>query len=346
MSKIAQEIETDNDRRRQLTDMFARSISYLRVSLTDQCNLRCLYCNPQAVVSKQDSSELLSYEELLRLIRLAVRMGITKVRLTGGEPLVRRGIEVFVRGLAQIQGLDDIRLTTNGVLLARYADDLLLAGVRKLNISLDTLRPKRFAEITGRDLFHDVWRSINKVGAMGFASVKINIVAMKGVNDDEFADFAALALERNLEVRFIEFMPVGQSTVWSRDRYISAEDIRNSLSNQGSFEPVGNRKFDGPARMYRLTAADGRSGMVGFISPISHRFCDKCNRLRLTSEGRLRSCLLSDEETDIKTLLRNGAGDDELSQAIVETILAKPEHHSLFEKEKVNCHGEMSRIGG
>lgn len=348
MPKIAQEIESDNDRHRHLIDMFARTISYLRVSLTDQCNLRCLYCSPKAVISKQESRELLSYEELLRVIRLAVGMGISKVRLTGGEPLVRRGIDFFVKGLAEIDGLDDIRLTTNGVLLARYAEDLLQAGVRKLNISLDTLQPRRFAEITGQDRFDDVWHSIEKVGAMDFTSIKINVVAMRGVNDDEFADFAALALDHDIEVRFIEFMPVGQSSIWSKDRYISAEDIRTGLSGMGSFVPVDNRRLDGPARMYRLTEAGNRarSGLVGFISPISHRFCDKCNRLRLTSEGRLRSCLLSDEETDIKTLIRNGAGDEELRQAIVRAILTKPPNHTLFEGDKVNCHGEMSRIGG
>ena len=196
----------------QLIDMFDRSISYLRLSLTDQCNLRCLYCTPKAISNKLESVELLSYEEILRVVKIAVEMGVKKIRLTGGEPLVRRDINTFIRGLADIKGLEDIRLTTNGVLLTDFADELYKAGIRKLNISLDTLRPDRFREITGGDFFDRVWQGINTAREMGFSPIKLNVVAMNGINDDEILDFAKLSLTEPYQVRFIEFMPMGKDS--------------------------------------------------------------------------------------------------------------------------------------
>ncbi|HIJ78849.1 MAG: GTP 3',8-cyclase MoaA [Desulfobulbaceae bacterium] len=328
---------------KQLTDMFSRSISYLRISLTDHCNLRCLYCTPQGDGAKLLSGELLSFEEILRLVRLAVSLGIKKVRLTGGEPLVRHGILDFIRRLAQIEGLDDIRLTTNGVLLADYAEDLYAAGIRKLNISLDTMRPERFKEITGVDAFAKVWAGIQRAKELGFSPIKLNVVALRGVNDDEFLDFARLSLTEALQVRFIEFMPIGAASIWDKKNYISSKEIMARLETLGELLPVEARRMDGPARVYRFAEAKGG---IGFISPISHHFCERCNRLRLTSEGKLRSCLLSDKETDIKTILRSGASDEEVVKVIVDTIINKPKGHNLSEGKGGSCHGSMSRIGG
>ncbi len=325
---------------KKLTDLFDRTISYLRVSLTDQCNLRCVYCTP-APLSKLNHGELLTYEELLRVIAICVELGIKKVRLTGGEPLVRKNIDSFIKGLAQISGLEDIRLTTNGVYLDKYCDMLYAAGVRKLNISLDTLQPARFKEITGVDCFQRVWNGIEMACAKGFSPVKINMVAMRGVNDDELVDFARLTLQRPLQVRYIEFMPIGNSAVWGKEKYIPSSEIIDKLKVLGELEPVGQQQMDGPAKVYKIP---GSMGSIGFISPLSHKFCEKCNRLRLTSEGKLRSCLLSDKENDLKKLLRGGASDEEIAELVVKTIAAKPQGHKVTEGD--NCHGRMSRIGG
>ncbi|MBC8317074.1 MAG: GTP 3',8-cyclase MoaA [Desulfobulbaceae bacterium] len=352
MNKIVHKDNIQNNvSQKQLVDMFDRSISYLRVSLTDQCNLRCLYCSPKAIKDKLSCGELLSYEELLRVIGLAAELGIRKVRLTGGEPLVRKYIDNFIVGLGKIEGLEDIRLTTNGVFLGKYAEKLYQAGVRKLNISLDTLKPERFKEITGADLFDKVWASIEKVVSMGFHPVKLNMVALKGINDDELVDFARLSLTHNVQVRYIEFMPIGKASLWSRERYLSTEEIQEKISVLGELHPVQSAHMDGPARIFDLIphsvrTNEKKTGRVGFISPISHQFCERCNRLRLTSEGKLRSCLLSDNETDLKAVLRAGGSDDDIRQVLIQTILDKPKGHTLQEKDKVNCHGEMSRIGG
>lgn len=327
----------------RLTDMFARSISYLRISLTDHCNLRCQYCTPQEGQIKLASEELLSYEEILRVVRIAVSLGIEKVRLTGGEPLVRRDVLVFIKALAEIPGLTDIRLTTNGVLLADYAEALQKAGISKLNISLDTLRPERFRQITGVDAFDRVWAGISKARELGFSPIKLNIVALKGVNDDEFIDFARLTLTEPLQIRFIEFMPIGASALWDKGKYISSQEIMERLKPLGPLEAVEAKRMDGPARIYRFA---GAAGSVGFISPISHHFCDRCNRLRLTSEGRLRSCLLSDQETDLRKSLRSGATDEEVRGLIVAAILNKPKGHTISPEGGGSCHGQMSRIGG
>lgn len=339
-----------------LVDQYGRTISYLRLSLTDRCNLRCTYCVPGyeeqgQLLSKLARDELLTYEELLRVIRIAVPMGITKIRLTGGEPLVRRDIISFVNRLGEIEGLGDIRMTTNGVLLGYFARELLSAGVTKINISLDTLQPRRFSAITGSDSFAQVRESIETVLALGFSSVKLNMVVMRHVNDDEILDFARLAMERKLQVRFIEFMPIGVSTRWSRDTYMGSDEIMARLCSLGKLLPVVRGVADGPARVFRL--GKDSPGTLGFISPISHHFCEHCNRLRLTSEGQLRSCLLNDEETDLRKALRGGCSDMDIAQILSDAIYNKPRGHHLehkrLEEEEANglsCHGMMSRIGG
>jgi len=353
----------ENIKTEQIVDQYSRTISYLRLSITDRCNLRCLYCMPQRGINASSlvkCADLLSYEELLRIVGVAVGMGMNKLRLTGGEPLIRSGVMDFIRSLAVIKGLEDIRLTTNGVLLHEKAAELYGAGIRNLNISLDTMKPKRFIEITGSDLFDQVWQGIQTACDMGF-NVKLNMVAMRGINDDEFADFARLATQRPVQVRFIEFMPIGNKESWDKSRFISADELKESFSALGTLEPddqarggagasSSGSRLEGPARVYRLTTPAGKTGRIGFISPISHHFCDKCNRLRLTSEGRLRACLLHDHETDLKAVLRQGGTDHDIQAAIQQTILSKPKGHTLQDDlaglDPINCQGQMSRIGG
>lgn len=336
--------------RQGITDLFSRTISYLRLSLTDRCNLRCLYCVSEHERHggrvKLPHTALLSYEELLRVVRVATELGISKVRLTGGEPLVRRGVMDFISGLSGIPGLRDIRLTTNGVLLEKYAARLLDAGVGKINVSLDTLRPERFAAITGSDCFDRVWRGLNMLWRLDFPVVKINMVVMRGVNADELLDFAALALEKKAQVRFIEFMPIGGSTSWRRDLYMSVDQIMAVVGRLGSLTPAARGLAAGPAKVYRLGDSPGS---LGFISPISHQFCDQCNRLRLTSEGGLRSCLLRDDELDLREVIRRGGTDEDIGQALITAVRNKPRGHDMagnLPERGGDCHGRMSRIGG
>ncbi len=332
-------------------DPFSRSISYLRLSLTDRCNLRCLYClteeEAEGSLRKLRHEDLLSYEEMLRVVRVAVAMGIGKLRLTGGEPLTRRNILHFVRALGAIPGLSDIRLTTNGVLFAQNARQLFDAGVGKVNISLDSLRPGRLARITGVDCFARVWQAVETALAVGFAPVKLNVVVMRGINDDELVDFARLTQTLPLQVRFIEFMPMGTSSRWSREMYLASDAVMATVSQLGELLPEERRHHDGPARVYRL--GTGAVGTLGFISPISHHFCSSCNRLRLTSAGSLRSCLLHDREVDLRGLLRTSDDDAPIRAAILQAIADKPEGHRLEQRlghAGCDCHGRMSRIGG
>ena len=357
-SNIVTDIKTKTPHSHPLIDQFSRTISYLRLSITDRCNLRCMYCMPKEDVDSDKHtktgeilhhSELLTYEELSRVVRIAVEMGMNKLRLTGGEPLVRRGILDFIHELSTLQGLKEVRLTTNGVLLPDYAERLYAEGVRYLNISLDTMQPEKFLKITGRDSYAKVWQGLLKARDLGFR-VKINVVAMKGVNDDEFIDFAELALAEPFQVRFIEFMPLGEKSSWQKEQFITADEIKNTISGAGQFTPYEHKHDAGPARMYKLADSEGRSGTIGFISPISHHFCDQCNRLRLTSEGKLRSCLLNDRETDLKALIRSGASDGRIRESIRQTILNKPKGHTLQndleQSEKPTCLSQMSQIGG
>lgn len=293
--------------------------------------------------------DLLSYEELLRVVRLAVSQGMNKLRLTGGEPLVRKGVIDFIEQLFLLEGLAEVRLTTNGVLLAEYAQRLYDVGIRQLNVSLDTLVPEKFQKITGKDYFSRVRDGLLEAKRLGFR-VKINVVAMKGVNDDEFIDFAHMAIKQQFQVRFIEFMPVGNQSTWQQEQFMSSEEIKTLISKIGTLTPFAKMYSEGPARMYDLQLPDGQKGAIGFISPISNHFCDQCNRLRLTSEGKLRACLLNDRETDLKTLLRGGASDQELITSIRQTIIDKPQGHAMQQgiatQARSTCAGQMSRIGG
>ena len=320
-----------------------RVINYLRLSITDRCNLRCIYCMPEEGINFLPHSEILTYEEILHLVRLSVQNGIRKVRLTGGEPLVRKGFINFLTRLCRIEALKEITLTTNGVLLKDLAADIKACGICRINISLDSLKAERFFQITGRDYFDRVWEGIQEAERLEFNPVKINVVVMKGINDDEVLDFARLTLEKPYHIRFIEFMPVGENNGWSPQKFISTEEIYEQIGTLGVLKPVKPNPLEGPAQRYVL---EGGKGEVGFIGALSNHFCEKCNRLRMTAEGHLRSCLFSDQETDIKTPLREGKGDAHLLKLISHAIKNKPKDHGLGRYGPRKCVRQMSSIGG
>ncbi len=320
-----------------------RVINYLRLSVTDRCNLRCIYCMPEKGIRFMPHSEILTYEEMLHIVRLSIQKGIRKVRLTGGEPLVRKGFISFLERLCKIEGLEEITLTTNGVLLKSLAADIKDCGISRINVSLDSLRPERFFRITGRDCFKQVWEGIEEAEHMGFNPIKINVVAIKGVNDDEILDFAALTLEKPYHIRFIELMPIGDKNISMDDKFISTKEIFKKIETISMLQPIANNLLDGPAERYVL---EGAKGEVGFIGALSNHFCDKCNRLRLTPEGHLRGCLFSDQEIDLKTPLRQEKKDAYLLQLIELAIKNKPKEHGLLEYGPRKCVRQMNSIGG
>jgi len=326
-----------------LLDKNHRTISYLRLSVTDRCNLRCIYCMPEEGVQFLPHSDILTYEEMLHLVRLSVQRGIRKVRVTGGEPLVRKGFTGFLDNLCRIQGLEEVALTTNGVLLKQYAADIRNCGICRINVSLDSLKPDRFFRITGRDCFEQVWEGIEEAERVGFDPIKINVVAIKGVNEDEILEFADLAMKKPYHIRFIELMPVGERNGWRPDRFMPTDEIFQRLQSVGNLAPVKSNPYDGPAQRYRI---EGSRGEIGFIGALSHHFCSVCNRLRLTAEGNLRGCLFSDQETDLKTPLREGRGDEVLMKLIEWTIENKPRDHGLLSQGPRKCIRQMYSIGG
>jgi cyclic pyranopterin phosphate synthase len=332
---------------RVMIDQYDRNINYLRVSVTDRCNLRCTYCMPREGISWIGHEEILKYEEIDRVIRIAAGEGITKVRITGGEPLVRRGVVEFIAALHGMPELNDISLTTNGILLESSAERLFAAGIRRINISLDSLNADKYAKITRGGELRSVLRGIHKAEETGFSPVKINIVAIKGFNDDEILDFARLTLDHPYQIRFIELMALGRASIENNGRYLANSVIMERIGTLGKLEPVNGRfsGSDGPARIFRLA---GGAGEIGFISPVSRHFCQSCNRLRLTADGHLRACLLSDDETDLKTPLRAGADDEEIGALIRGTIARKPKQHgvSCDESHIRKCVKEMQAIGG
>jgi cyclic pyranopterin phosphate synthase len=288
-------------------------------------------------------AEVLRYEEILRVARLFGQLGIDKIRLTGGEPLARKGILNLVRGISQIGEIGDLSLTTNGVLLGECAADLVRAGMKRINVSLDTLNREKFASITRRDRFPEVWSGIQKALDVGLFPVKLNVVAIKGFNDDEILQFAKLTLEKPLTVRFIEFMPTGGVDFWDRDHVLTVDTIRKEIGQLGPLIPVDGEAKDGPAARFRLR---GAAGELGFISPISSHFCNNCNRLRLTPEGSLRACLFSDNEIDLKSHLRNHCSDEKLRELLITALRNKPERHSINTSLFRKCQRNMAAIGG
>jgi cyclic pyranopterin phosphate synthase len=326
-------------------DMFSRPINYLRISVTDRCNLRCTYCMPPEGIPWQPHENILRFEEIETVVRAAAELGISKVRLTGGEPLVRLGIVELVRKLARIPGVDDLSMTTNGVLLVQHAQAMREAGLQRVNISLDTLRPERFHAITRLGRIEDVLAGIEAAHKARLEPVKINTVVMRGTNDDEVLDLARKTCDEGWNVRFIEWMPVGEQALkdhWS-ERVVTGEEIRQKIEAElGPLEPSGTRLGNGPARYYRLL---GATGTLGFITPVSEHFCYRCNRLRLTADGQLRPCLLSDQEIDLRTPLRQGADIAQIKELLLRGIESKPLQHHLAECVQPEKR-VMSQIGG
>src|SRR4030066_1393429 len=328
----------------KLIDSYNRSIDYLRISVTDRCNLRCIYCMPPEGIPLVDSGNILRYEELLRIAGIAVKYGVTKIRLTGGEPLVRKGIIEFIEALSGLQGLEDLSLTTNGVFLKEFAASLRKAGLRRVNVSLDTMRSERFYRITRGDFLNNVIEGIEEADMSGLTPVKINCVVIRGFNDDEILDFALLTKKKPYHVRFIEYMPFEAEERWQKDKCIFMSQIIDIIKGFQEIIPVGNQgKRTGPAKRYRF--ADG-VGEIGFVSPVSEHFCDSCNRLRLTADGKLRTCLFSDDEIDIKTVLRNGCTDKELEDLLFSAVRKKPERHQISDNIFKKCSRTMGFLGG
>ncbi len=325
-----------------LRDRYHRIINYLRISVTDRCNLRCAYCMPEEGVPSLDPTEILSYEELLRVARVAVRLGIWKIRVTGGEPLVRKGILGFLWELARLSGVRDLCLTTNGILLAEAAAQLRRAGLRRVNVSLDTLRPERFERIARRNGLDRVLAGIRAARQHGLQPVKVNVVAMRGVNDDELPDFVEFARVEGVEVRFIEFMPGGGA--WDESRVIPAAEVLERLSARFRLEPLREPGSTGPSRTYRLP--DGTR--IGVISPLSDHFCGTCNRLRLTAAGRLRTCLFSNREIDLRRVLRSGVDDGVLEAVLRDAVARKPPGHGMecSVPAREADRPAMNRVGG
>ncbi|MEJ2696617.1 MAG: GTP 3',8-cyclase MoaA [Candidatus Sulfobium sp.] len=306
-----------------LKDNFLRVIDYMRISITDRCNLRCIYCMPADGVFPCGHKDILRYEEIIRVVRIAAGLGVRKIRLTGGEPLTRKNVVFLISSLKAVMGIEDLSMTTNGVLLEKYSDEIASAGLDRVNISLDSFLPERYREITRTGELQTVLRGISAAEKAGLLPIKINMVPMKGINDAEIEAFARLTIDSDYQVRFIELMPSACIDFWSPERYIEAEQIREKIEDLGPLEPVRPRK-KGPSRYFRLK---GARGVVGFISALSHHFCEDCNRLRLTADGKLRPCLFSESEIDLKSPLRNGAPDSEIARLLRLAVQVKPEGH-------------------
>ena len=333
-----------------LVDPFQRSITYLRISLTDRCNLRCVYCMPEAGIKFLPRSEILTLEEIARIVRIAAGMGLRRVRLTGGEPLVRNGIAQLVRWIAETPGIEDISLTTNGMVLAAHAEELARAGLKRVNVSLDTLRADRFHEITRHGDLAAVYEGIAAARAAGLSPIKINVVVMREVNDDEVADIARTTVEEDWEVRFIELMPfMDEQETCIKDTsmvlgFVPTQEVQRQIEAAlGPLEAAATKTGGGPAHYYRLP---GAKGLVGFISPLTeHQFCASCNRMRLTAEGQIRPCLLTDHEVDLKETLRSGGSDDDLRARILLALETKPDAHHLWDGNRPKWR-KMIQIGG
>ena len=325
----------------KLIDNYQRHLKYLRVSITDRCNLECVYCRPGGLIPILPHAEILSYEEILRIVRVGLSLGISKIRITGGEPLVRRGAFDFLTKLAATNGIRDLSLTTNGVLLKDNTARIREAGIHRINVSLDTLDPQRYYRITGRDCFDRVWQGIEEAHRTGLFPIKINVVVLRGINDDELTTLAGLSLKYPFHVRFIEYMPMGMAAEKEQAKTMLTPEIRKRIETLGTLIPVKHGASDGPAERFRL---EGGRGEIGFISAISHHFCQHCNRLRLTASGQLRSCLLSDRQVDMKMPLRAGCSDADIADLFLKAVRHKPLAHCLATQQQIK--GQMSAIGG
>jgi len=327
-----------------LIDSFGRVHNNLRISVTDRCNIRCFYCMPADHVQFMDRKDLLTFEEIERFVRAVVPLGINKLRLTGGEPLVRRDLHRLVERLVRIEGIEDIGMTTNGILLGEQARPLFDAGLRRLNVSLDALSPEKFREITRRDGYEKVIEGIDAAKRAGFESIKINAVAIRGLTEEEVVPFGRFARETGCEVRFIEYMPLDADAAWERDKVLFADEMLSLLSEGiGPLRPAPDQPAHAPASDFVF---DDGIGRIGFISSISRPFCGSCNRARITADGKFRNCLFSLDETDVRSILRGQGTDEDLRTAVRASIAAKWEGHEINTARFVQPTRAMHSIGG
>jgi cyclic pyranopterin phosphate synthase len=332
-----------NLERPHLLDSFQRKVNYLRISITDKCNLRCRYCAPARAKALREP-QLLSLQEIYRLVRIAVDLGITKVRLTGGEPLCRKGVGGLIGAISALPQIDDISVTTNAtLLLAHRAEALKNAGLNRINISLDTLDREKYLRLTGADRFDDVWSGLMTALQTGFAPIKINMVVMRGVNDDEIEAMARLAETYPFHVRFIEYMPIGTDPLQARGYFVPVAEIEARLRQMGRLLPVASADDGGPARRFRFVDAPGE---VGWIGSMSTHFCRSCNRIRLTADGHLRACLLAEDQVNVVTPLRSGASDETIAACFRQAIRGKRRQHQMdFSRDRM-LQTQMVSIGG
>ena len=322
----------------KMNDLYGRKINYLRVSLTDRCNFRCLYCMPEKGICKMSHEKIMRSEEIVSIVREMAKLGINKVRLTGGEPLTRKGIVELVREIKSIDGISDLSMTTNGYELDKYLDDLVEAGLDRLNISIDTLKPDRFSEITRGGRLEPVLSAIDNAYKSGIKKVKINTVLIGGFNEDEIGDLIELTRDRSIDVRFIELMPIGQASGWASEKFISNEVV---LDHHKGLRPVDYFDPSSPAKYYQI---EGHKGLIGLINPISCNFCSNCNRIRLTADGKIKPCLHSDLEIDALTVFRENP--EKLAETIRQSIFSKPKEHHINDLAFKPIERDMNRIGG
>ena len=329
----------------KLIDRFGRAHRDLRVSLTDRCNMRCTYCMPAEGMTWLPGPQLLTSDEMLRITALLCSLGITEIRLTGGEPLLRPDVVDLVSSLTSLPTSPDVSMTTNGVRLAGLAAPLKNAGLQRVNVSLDTLRPDRFKELTRRDMFEQTLSGIAAAVRVGLDPVKVNTVLMRGVNDDEACDLLEWALRTGVELRFIEQMPLDAGHIWRRDEMVTAAEILESLSQRFTLIPWGDRGSD-PSERFMVDGGPGLGGTVGVIASVTQPFCGSCDRLRLTADGQLRNCLFAMEESDLRTSMRAGATDDDLVEQIMACVAAKRAGHGIDDPTFLQPQRPMSAIGG
>ena len=334
---------TPETSRPKLIDGMGRTIVNLRISVTDRCNFRCTYCMPADNVEFMDRSNLLSFEEIQRVAQIVSRMGINRLRLTGGEPLMRKNLPVLIKMLNEVDGIDDIAMTTNAYFLKDQAQSLKDAGLKRLNVSLDALDPKKFRDVNRRDCLQSVLDGLDTARKVGFKSIKINAVAVRNFSETEIMSLIEMGRSDGFEIRFIEFMPLDSDKVWERDKVLFGHEIVNMIKENYELVPIDNSLEIGPASEYNF--ADGK-GKIGIITAVSNPFCDHCNRIRMTADGKLRTCLFSTEETNLKELIRSGATDETIIETLKQAVLVKEPGHKINLDDFERPTRAMHAIGG
>ena len=334
---------TSETLRPKLIDGMGRTIVNLRISVTDRCNFRCTYCMPADNVEFMDRSSLLSFEEIQRIAQIVSRMGINRLRLTGGEPLMRKNLPVLIKMLSEVDGIDDIAMTTNAYFLKDQAQSLKDAGLKRLNVSLDALDPEKFRDVNRRDCLQSVLDGLDTARKVGFKSIKINAVAVRNFSETEIMSLVEMGRSEGFEIRFIEFMPLDSDKIWERDKVLFGHEIIDMIKENYELIPIDNSLEIGPASEYNF--ADGK-GKVGIITAVSNPFCDHCNRIRMTADGKLRTCLFSTNETDLKELIRSGATDENIIDALNQAVLIKEPGHKINLDDFERPNRAMHAIGG